>query len=76
MRRPILLIVVLGVSLLVLMGGYGALVAPYSAGGWWRMMGPSMMAGPGTWGGYGPGFVRGYGPSVGQIGRASCRERV
>src|SRR3989304_4974014 len=29
--------------------------APYSAGGWWGMMGPNMMAGPGMWGGYGPG---------------------
>ena len=63
MHRPFLLIVVLVVSLIALMWGYGAFVAPYSAGGW-SMMGPNMMAGPGMWGGYGPGMMRGYGPGV------------
>jgi hypothetical protein len=54
MRSPFLFIVVL-VSLVALMWGYGAFVAPYSMGGSWGMMGPNMMAGPGMWGGYGPG---------------------
>jgi hypothetical protein len=48
------------------MCGYGALVAPYSAGGWWGMMGPNMMAGPGMWGGYGPGVT---GPGWNTAGR-------
>ncbi len=61
MRRPFAIIVVLVLSLFVLMWGYGAFVAPYSAGGRWGMMGPSMM-GSGGWGGYGPGMMRGYGP--------------
>ena len=65
MRRPFLLIVVLAASLFALMWGYGAFVAPYSPGGWWGTMGPNMMGGPGSWGGYGPGMMRGYGPSVG-----------
>ena len=64
MRRPFLAVVVLAVSLLALMWGYGAFVAPYSTGGWWGMMGPNMMAGPGPWGGYSPGMMRGYGPDV------------
>ena len=64
MRRPFLFIVVLAVSLFALMWGYGAFVAPYSAGGCWGMMGPNMMASPGMWGGYGPGMMRGYGPGV------------
>jgi hypothetical protein len=63
MRRPLLLVAVLAVSLLVLMWGYGAFVAPYSAGGWWGM-GPQMMGGPGPWSGYGPGMMRGYGPGA------------
>ncbi len=64
MHRPFLFIVVLAVALLALMWGYGAFVAPYPARGWWGMMGPNMMAGPGPWGGYGPGMMRGYGPGV------------
>lgn len=64
MRRPFLPIVVLAVSLLALMWGYGAFVAPYSAGGWWGTMGPNMMGGPGVWGGYGRGTTQGYGPGV------------
>ena len=64
MRRPFLLIAVLAVSLFALMWGYGTFFAPYSAGGWWGMMGPNMMAGPGMWGGYGPDIMRGYGPGV------------
>ncbi len=60
MRRPFLFVLVLAVFLLVVMWGYGALVAPYSAGGCCGMMGPNMMAGPGMWGGYGPGMMRGY----------------
>ena len=64
MRRPFLLIAVLAVALITLMWGYGAFVAPYSADGWWGMMGPNMMEGPGAWGGYGPGMMRGYGPGV------------
>jgi len=64
MRRPFLIVVVLAVSLFVLMCGYGAFVAPDSAGGWWGMMGPNMMAGPGMWDGYGPDMMRGYGPGV------------
>ena len=59
MRRPFSLIVILAASLVVLMLGYAALVAPYSAGGWWRM-GPGMMSGSGPWGGYGPGMMQGY----------------
>jgi hypothetical protein len=65
MHRPFLLIVALAVSLFALMWGYGAFVAPYSAGGWWGMMGPNIMGGPWPWGGYGPGMMRGYGPGQG-----------
>jgi hypothetical protein len=64
-RRPFLFIVVLAVALFALMWGYSAIVVPYSGGGWWGMMGPNMMAGPGMWGGYGgygPGTMPGYGP--------------
>lgn len=64
MRRPFPLILILAVSLFVLMWSYGALVAPYSPSGWWRM-GPGMMSGPGPWGGYGPGMMSGYGPRGG-----------
>jgi len=64
MRRPFQLIVVLAVSLFALMWGYGAFMAPYPARGWWGMMGPNMMVGPGMWGGFGPGMMRGYGPGV------------
>src|SRR3972149_10293044 len=64
MRRPFLFVVVLAASLFVAMWGYGAFMAPYSAGGWGGMMGPNMMAGPGMWGGYGPDIMRGYGPGV------------
>ncbi len=67
MHRSFLFIVVLAVALFALMWGYGAIVAPYSAGGWWGTPGPNMMAGPGTWGGYGgygPGMMQGYGPGV------------
>jgi hypothetical protein len=60
MRRPFLFVVVLAVSLLALMWGYGAFVASYSGGGW-GMTGPNMMAGPGMWGGHGPGMMRGPG---------------
>lgn len=60
MRSPFAFIVVLVVGLFALMWGYGAFVAPYSAGGWWGM-GPQMMGGSGPWGGYGPGMMRGYG---------------
>ena len=62
MHRPFLFVVVLAVSLLAVMWGYSAFMAPYPAGGWWGMMGPNMMTGPGMWGGYGPGMMRGYGP--------------
>jgi hypothetical protein len=62
MRRPFLFVVVFAGSLLALMCGYVALVAPYQAGGWWGMMGPNMMGGPGMWGGFGPGMMHGYGP--------------
>jgi hypothetical protein len=64
MRRPLLLIVILTVGLFVLMWGYGAFIAPYSAGSWWGM-GPYMVRGPGPWGGYGPGMMYGYGPGSG-----------
>ena len=64
MRKPLAIVVILTVSLFALMWGYGAFMAPYSAGGWWGMMGPNMMAGPGMWGGYGPDIMRGYGPGV------------
>lgn len=64
MRRPFLFIVVIAGALFALMWGYGAFIAPYPAGGWWGMMGPNMMAGPGTWGAYGPGMMQGYGPGV------------
>lgn len=64
MHRPFLFIVVLATSLLALMWGYGAFVAPYSVGGWWGMMVPNMMAVPGMWGGYGPGAMQGYAPSA------------
>ena len=46
MRRPFLFIVVLAVSLVALMWGYGAFVAPYSAGGWWRNDGTQHDGGP------------------------------
>ncbi len=69
MRRPFMLIAILAVSLFALMWGYGAFVTPYSAGGWWGMMGPNMMMGPGGWGGYGPGMMRGYGPGWNTGGR-------
>ncbi len=59
MRRPFLFVLVLAVSLLAVMWGYGAFVAPYSPGGWW---GPNMMTGPGMWSGYGPGMM--YGPGA------------
>ncbi len=62
MYRPLLSIVVLAVSLFALMWGYGAFVAPYSAGGWRGMMGPNIMGGPGPWNGCGAGMMRGYGP--------------
>jgi hypothetical protein len=64
MRRPFLLIALLAAGLFVLMWGYAAFIAPYSAGSRWRM-GPYMMRGPGPWGGYGPGTMRGYGPGPG-----------
>lgn len=72
MRRPFLLIAVLAVSLLALMWGYAAFVAPYS-GGWWGM-GPSIMGGPGPWGGYGPGMMHGYGPGPGSAWNAGWRD--
>jgi hypothetical protein len=71
MRRPFLLIVVLTVSLFALMWGYGALVAPYSAGGWWGM-GPGMMGGTGPWSGYGPG-MRGFSPGAGPASSTGWR---
>lgn len=63
MRRPFLISVILAISLVVLLFGYGALVASsYPGGGPWGMMGPQMMGAPGPWGGCGPGFMmRGYG---------------
>ena len=64
MRRPLAIVVVLTVSLFALMWGYGAFMAPYPAGGWWGMMGPNMMAGPGMWGGYGPGMTGWYRPGL------------
>lgn len=77
MRRPFPLILILAVSLFVLMLGYGALVAPNSPGGWWRM-GPGMMSGPGPWGGYGPGamlgYMHGYGPDGGPGWNAGWRD--
>ena len=54
MRRPVLFVVVLAVSLFALMLGFGAFMAPYRAGGYWGMMGPNMMGGPGARGGFGP----------------------
>lgn len=57
MRRPLLLVVILAVSLFALMLGYGAFVAPYPGSGCWGMLGPNMMAGPGMWGGFGPGMM-------------------
>jgi hypothetical protein len=75
MRRPFSLIVILAASLIVLMLGYAALVAPYSGGGWWRM-GPGMMSGPAPWGGYGPGMMQGYmyGPGRGPGWNAGWRD--
>ena len=64
MRRPLLFVVVLVFSLFAVMWGYSAFIAPYPTGGWWGMMEPNMMRGPGMWGGYGPGMMRGYGPGV------------
>jgi hypothetical protein len=64
MRRLFLLIAILAAGLFVLMWGYGAFIAPYSAGSWWGM-GPNMMGGPGPWGGYGLGMMRSYGPGAG-----------
>ena len=61
MRRSFSLILILAVALFVLMWSFGALVAPYSPGGWWRM-GSGIMSGPGPWGGYGRGMMYGYGP--------------
>jgi hypothetical protein len=64
MRKTLAIAVVLTASLFALMWGYGAFMAPYPAAGWWGMMGPNMMAGPGMWGGYGPGMMRGYGLGI------------
>lgn len=64
MRKPLAIVVVLTVSLFALMWGYGAFMVPCPPGGWWGMMGPNMMAGPGMWGGYGPGMTGWYGPGV------------
>ena len=63
MRRPFLISVILAISLVVLLLGYGALVASSYSAGPWGMMGPQMMSGPGPWGGCGPGLMmHGYGP--------------
>jgi hypothetical protein len=63
MRRPFLILAVLAISLVVLLFGYGALVAASYPAGPWGMMGPQMMGAPCRWDGCGPGFMmRGYGP--------------
>jgi hypothetical protein len=64
MHRPFFFVIVLALSLFVLVWGYGAFMTPYPTGGWWGMVGPNMMSGPGMWGGYGPGMMRGYGPGL------------
>jgi len=65
MRRPFLFVVVLAVSLVAVMWGYTAFIAPYPARGWWGMMGPNMMVGPGMMRGYGPGVTGpGWNPAV------------
>jgi len=74
MHRLFLFIAVVAGSLFVLMWGYGAFVAPYSAGGWWGTMGPSMMGSPGPWSGCGPGMMRGYGPGAGPGWNTSWRD--
>ena len=73
MRRPFLLIVTLVISLFVLMWGYAAFVAPYTAGGGWGM-GRGMMSGPGPWRGHGPGMMHGYGQGWGQGWYAGGRD--
>lgn len=62
MRRPFLISVILAIPLVVLMFGYGALVASsYPTGPWGTS--PQMLSVPCQWGGCGPGFMlRGYGP--------------
>ena len=49
MRKSLVIVVVLTVSLFALMWGYSAFIASYPASGWWGMIGPNMMAGPGMW---------------------------
>ena len=61
MRRPVLFVVTLAVSLFVLMLGFSAFVTRYPAGGCWGMMGPNMMSGPGMWGRSGAGMMNGWG---------------
>lgn len=66
MRRPFLISAILAISLVVLLFGYGALVASSYSAGPWGMMGPPMMGVPCQWGVCGPGFMmRGYGPPWG-----------
>lgn len=63
MRRPFLISVILAISLVALIFGYGALIASSYPAGPWGIMGPQMMAAPCQWGGCGPGvMMRGYGP--------------
>ena len=73
MRRPFLFVLVLAVSLLAVMWGYGAFVAPYSPGGWW---GPNMMTGPGMWGGIWPRHDVGGMARACQIGMGRGPERA
>jgi hypothetical protein len=62
MRRPLLPIVVVGLSLLALLWGFAAFMGPYPGRGPWGMMGPGRMMGPGMWSGYGPCASPGFGP--------------
>lgn len=49
MRRPVLISAILAISLIVLVFGYGALVASSYPAGPWGMMGQQMMGVPGEW---------------------------
>jgi hypothetical protein len=57
MRKLPLLFIALAVALAL------AIWSTYP-GGWWGMMGPNWMAGPGAWSGHGRGMMREYEPGV------------
>jgi hypothetical protein len=64
MRRPLLPVVVVGLSVLALLWGFVAFMGPYPGYGPWGMMGPGRMMGPGMGSGYGRCAPPGFGPSA------------